>query len=130
MTIFWAGNGDLRGVLAAQPLPEALSQRFLGDLYKVGPAVMLVPADLFCVLQDVEASPYLADALHAADVDFIVAERCQSIISQLGSRRGVWLFDERRPATLMTGLERALEGIFARRLQCDAVISEDRTVFA
>jgi hypothetical protein len=130
MNISWVGEGDLRGVLSAQPLPETLSQRFFGDLSKIGWAAGLAPADLLCVLHDVEASPYLMHPLLAADNEVIVAEGCKSIVSQLRGSRGVWLFDERRPATLMAGLEGALETTFARRIRRNTVISENCLVYA
>jgi hypothetical protein len=130
MSISWAGDGDLRGVLAAQPLPEALSQRFFSGLFRTDPAALLRPADLLCVLSDVDASSYLVEVLRAEDVAVVVARGCKPVVGQLRGRKGVWLFDERRPATLMAGLESALETILARRLRCDATMREDCAVYA
>lgn len=42
----WIGEGDLEGVLAAQPLPDNLHQRFLGDLGREDTAVCFARSGL------------------------------------------------------------------------------------
>ena len=126
MNISWVGDGDLRGVLAAQPLPEALSQRFLG----VSSGADAVHADVLCLMQHIDVSPYLKDAHPAADAAVLVAGRCRQIAGALRHPRSVWHFDERRPATLMAGLESALETIFARRLRRNTAEPKDCRVCA
>lgn len=109
MEIWWAGDGDLAGVLAAQPLPPNLSQRFLGRLD--GPA--LARAFGQCGLLVV---PSLADGNQAQ-----VAQGMAAGLPVLGStrsrivrqlvREGVngWLFDPLRPADVVQAIKRALD---------------------
>ena len=109
MEIWWAGDGDLAGVLAAQPLPPNLSQRFLGQLD--GPD--LARAFRQCGLL---LAPSLADDKQAQ-----VAQGLAAGLPVLGStrsrivrqlvREGVngWLFDPLRPADVIQAVKRALD---------------------
>jgi len=109
MEIWWAGDGDLAGVLAAQPLPPNLSQRFLGRLD--GPE--LARAFGQCGLL---VAPSLADYEQAQ-----VAQGLAAGLPVLGStrsrivrqlvREGVngWLFDPLQPADVVQAVQRALD---------------------
>lgn len=109
MEIWWAGDGDLAGVLAAQPLPPNLSQRFLGRLDGPGLARAFGQCGLL-------VAPSLADNKQAQ-----VAQGMAAGLPVLGSmrsrivrqlvREGVngWLFDPLRPANVVQAVQRALD---------------------
>lgn len=58
--LVWAGEGSLRGVLAAQPLPATVSQRFLGSPGTAALHRLAAECDVICLLSDD------ADAIAAA----------------------------------------------------------------
>jgi len=95
MEIWWAGDGDLAGVLGAQPLPPNLSQRFLGRL-------LVAPS----LAGDEQAQ--VAQGL-AAGLPVLGGTRSR-IVRQL-VREGIngWLFDPLRPADVVQAVKRALD---------------------
>ena len=107
--VWWAGEGDLAGVLAAQPLPRNASQRFLGRLNTAG----MVDAFGQCGLLVI---PSLAD-----DGRALIAHGMAAGLPVLGSsrsravrqfvREGVtgWLFDPLHPGDMARALNRALD---------------------
>ena len=109
MEIWWAGDGDLAGVLAAQPMPANLSQRFLGRLDRPALARVFGQCGLL-------VAPSLADDKQAQ-----VAQGLAAGLPVLGStrnrivrqlvREGVngWLFDPLRPADVVQAVKRALD---------------------
>ena len=113
--VWWAGEGDLAGVLAAQPLPRNVSQRFLGRLDAAGLAGAFGQCGLLVI-------PSCADDGSCADGGQpLVACAMAAGLPVLGSRRsravrqlvreGVtgWLFDPVRPADMVQALNRALD---------------------
>ncbi|HYZ64335.1 MAG TPA: glycosyltransferase, partial [Acetobacteraceae bacterium] len=106
--IWWIGEGDLAGILQAQPLPATMKQRFLGAL---GPSEMESAFDACGVL----AVPSLADGGQPP-----IREAIAAGLPVLGSRRnrlvrqlvheGIngWLFDPLRPQDMALALGRAL----------------------
>lgn len=109
VTLTWAGEGDLLGLLAAQPLPGNLEQTFVGRLDPEQMADVFAESDLLAV-------PAIDDELR-----FPVAEALAAGLPILGSRRnravrhlvteGVtgWLFDPLRPGDMLGGVTRAIE---------------------
>ena len=109
--VWWAGDGDLAGILDAQPLPPGMSQRFLGPLdrgalaetmARCGVLVLPVEADG----QEPEAAP-VAEALAAGLV--VVGSRCGAAVRRFVVD-GVtgWTFDPRRRDQLGHAIARAL----------------------
>ena len=109
MEIWWAGDGDLAGVLDAQLLPRNLSQRFLGRLDGPGLARAFGQCGLL-------VAPSLADDKQAQVAQGLAAglpvlgSRRSRIVRQL-VREGVngWLFDPLRPADVVQAVQRALD---------------------
>ena len=113
--IWWIGEGDLSGVLDAQPLPDTMSQRFLGRLDAGATAAAFASCGLLVV-------PALTD-----DRRSLVAEALAAGLPVLGSRRSRrvrqlvrddltgWTFDPLRPEDMLRALDRAL-GISAEEL--------------
>lgn len=106
--IWWAGDGDLAGVLAAQPLPGTVSQRFLGHLDPPG----MIRAFRQCGLLVVPS--------HAEDRQAPVAEALAAGLLVLGSRRNArvrqvvrhavngWRFDPAQPGEMFEVVSCAL----------------------
>ncbi len=107
--IWWIGEGDLAGVLGAQPLPDNVTQQFLGCLDAPGMARAFGQCGLLVV-------PSLTDDRHAP-----VAEGLAAGLPVLGSRHNRrvrqlvrddvngWLFDPLQHADMFRALSRALD---------------------
>lgn len=106
--IWWVGEGDLAGVLAAQPLPRNVSQRFLARPEALGMASAFAQCGLLVVpsLVDDKQSPVL-EAL-AAGLP-VLGSRHNRLVRQL-IQDGVngWLFDPLQPADMLRVLSSAL----------------------
>ena len=110
----WIGEGDLAGVLDAQPLPPGVTQRFLGRLEPQAMAAAFAQCSFLAV-------PTLVDGGRAADGRTPVGEALAAGLPVLGSRldrtvrRWVgedangWLFNPLRPEELADALGRALD---------------------
>jgi len=106
--LWWAGEGDLSGVLEAQPLPDNLSQRFLGQLDRRGIAAAFAQCGILILPSLAEDSlPLVPEALAAGLV--ILGSRRTGKVRQV-VRDGVlgWTFDPMRPADMLLALGRAL----------------------
>ncbi len=107
--LWWVGEGDLAGVLDAQPLPSGMTQRFLGRQEPDAMARIFAQCGLLAV-------PSLVDDRRAA-----VAEGLAAGLPIIGSRRdrnvrrwvrddvNGWLFDALRPEEMAGALGRALD---------------------
>ncbi len=109
LEIWWAGDGDLTGVLAAQPLPPNLSQRFLGRLDGPGLARVFGHCGLLVAPSLADDKQAQAAQGMAAGLPVLGSTRCR-IVRQL-VREGVngWLFDPLRPADVVQAVRRALD---------------------
>jgi glycosyltransferase involved in cell wall biosynthesis len=107
--IWWAGEGSLRGVLQAQPLPDHMTQRFLGPLDTNARAAAFAQCGLLVL-----------PSLHS-DWGQVVQEALAAGLPVLGSRRnhdvvqlvqnGVtgWRFDPFSPDSMHASLDLALQ---------------------
>ena len=106
--IWWIGEGDLAGVLGAQPLPDNVSQRFLGCLEPAGMAwafgqcsVLIVPS-----LVDDRRAP-VAEGL-AAGLPVLGSRRNRRVRQLVRDDVNGWLFDPVQPGDMSQALGRAL----------------------
>jgi glycosyltransferase involved in cell wall biosynthesis len=106
--IWWVGEGDLAGVLAAQPLPGNVSQRFSARPEALHLASAFAQCGLLVVpsLADDKQSPVL-EAL-AAGLP-VLGSRHNRLVRQL-VQDGVngWLFDPLQPTEMLRALNSAL----------------------
>lgn len=107
--VWWAGEGDLAGVLAAQPLPPNVSQRFLGHLDAPGLAdafgqcgLLVVP----CLAGDRQAT--VAHGL-AAGLPVLGSRRSRTVRQLVREGVNGWLFDPLQPADMVQAIGRALD---------------------
>lgn len=106
--VWWAGEGDLAGVLGAQPLPFNVSQSFLGSLDPLGMALVFGQSGLLVV-------PSLADDMRvpvaqglAAGLPVIGSKRNRLVRQLVQDDINGWLFDPLRPGDMSRALSRAL----------------------
>lgn len=91
--ICWAGNGDLAGVLAAQPLPANLEQCFLGELDRPGLAEAFAGFGIMIVaLGDGEARPPVLEAI-AAGLVLLGDRRAAAIRGIARAGAPIWAFN-------------------------------------
>jgi glycosyltransferase involved in cell wall biosynthesis len=106
--IWWAGEGCLRGVLEAQPIPANLSQRFLGPLSREEIAsaftqcsALALPA-LFS-----EWSHFVSEAL-VAGLPVLGSNRCRAVAEFLTHGETGWVFDPHSPGEIGQAVDLAL----------------------
>lgn len=106
--LWWVGEGDLSGVLEAQPLPDNMTQLFLGRLDRRGTAAAFAECGILVVPPLAEDSlPLVPEALAAGLV--VLGSRRTGKVRQV-VRDGVlgWTFDPMRPDDMLDALGRAL----------------------
>ncbi len=106
--IWWIGDGDLRGVLEAQPTPKNLTQRFLAGASTSEIVSIFAQCGILIVpsLSDEQDCP-IAEAMAAGLV--IIGNRRNSAVQKLvhDGETG-WLFDPYSPPDLLRVLDLAL----------------------
>ena len=107
--IWWAGEGDLAGVLAAQPLPANVSQRFVGPLDAPGLAGAFARCGLLVVpsLAGGEQA-HVAQGL-AAGLPVVGSRRSSTVRQLVHEGANGWLFDPLQPADVLRAVSRALD---------------------
>ena len=106
--IWWAGEGDLAGVLEAQPLPANVSQRFVGRLDARDMAAAFAQCGLLiapCLGDD--HPPPIAEAL-AAGLVVLGSLRSRRVRQLVREDVSGWAFDPVRPDDMLRVLDRAL----------------------
>lgn len=104
--IWWAGDGVLRGVLSAQPLPAHVRQRFLGRLGAGDVLATFAECEALIVLTwDGGTAPVVAQAL-AAGLAVIGSVRGRGIRDCLRGHAAAALFDPLMPGALPQALDR------------------------
>ena len=117
----WVGDGDLRGLLAAQPLPETLSQQFIGDLSADELQDAFVKADVVCF---VEPCREAIDTVRATGVPIIASTGNDDARDLLRVGHTGWLFDDRRPRTMLNAIAQALDDVVAITVSGREVVLE------
>lgn len=109
MEIWWVGDGDLAGVLAAQPLPANLSQRFLGGLDGRGLARAFGQCGLLVAPSPADSKQaHVAQGL-AAGLPVLGSTRSRTVRQLVREGVNGWLFDPLRPADVAQAVTRALD---------------------
>jgi glycosyltransferase involved in cell wall biosynthesis len=101
----WAGRGDLAGVLAAQPLPPGLTQRFLAP---EDAAAAVAGAELAVVPGLADGSEPSVQAAFAAGLPVLGSRRRGEVRRMVTDAVTGWLYDPARPGELDAALARAL----------------------
>ena len=104
----WIGEGDMAGLLAAQPLPDNLSQLFLGLLDPGQVAASFARCGLLVmpsIVEDMHAP--IAEAL-AAGLPVLGSRRSRDIRHLVADGVNGWLFDPLTTGDMLDGVTRAL----------------------
>jgi glycosyltransferase involved in cell wall biosynthesis len=105
--IWWAAQGDLSGVLQAQPLPDNLIQRFLGDLDRQALADCCARCGILVLPPLAPTCALVAEALAAGLV--VLAGNRSNLIRRLSCEGlGCWSFDAMRPDMMLNTLAQLL----------------------
>ncbi len=124
--LWWAGEGDLSGVLEAQPLPDNMAQRFLGRLDRAGLAAAFGQCGVLVTAPLAQGGPpLLAEALAAGLV--VLGSRRISRVRQTVREGGLgWTYDPVRPEEMMHAFGLALasstDEMNRMRDQCRAMV--------
>ncbi len=128
--IWWVGDGDLRGVLRAQPLPANLSQRFLGDLDAEQAATVLGQCGLLVAPTLSSERRLLVAEGMAAGLPVIGSIHSRAVRELVDDGETGWLFDAAWPDTFARALNRALgtdaDELNRMRAACCARLRPDR----
>ncbi len=107
--IWWIGDGPLRGVLEAQPLPENVSQRFLGRLGAKETERALAHCGILLVPTLVDdRHPVLAEAM-ALGLPVLGSRRNREVRDWVREGQTGWLFDPLSPEQASAALAEALD---------------------
>lgn len=108
LELCWIGEGDLRGVLLAQPLPANLAQKFTGALAPDEIAGQFGRSGILVVPSLVRAwPPYLVKAM-AAGLVVLGSSRNPAVRSLVVPRQTGWLFDPFSTTSMLDTLDAAL----------------------
>ncbi len=107
--IWWVGDGDLSGVLEAQPLPGNMSQRLLGRLDRQAMAEVFAQCGILVIPPLAEDTRPLVLAALAAGL--VVLDSRRPLRGRHVIQDGAlgWTFDPLDPDDMLRALDRALE---------------------
>lgn len=108
LDLCWIGDGDLLGVLRAQPLPPNLLQRFAGELSPLQVVSRFGQSGILAVPSlGLGCPPYLVEAM-AAGLVMLGSLRNPAVRSLVVNQDSGWLFDPHSPPSMVVGLNAAL----------------------
>jgi hypothetical protein len=111
--ICWAGEGNLRRVLEAQPLPDNVVQRFLHPLDEASRADAFAQSGLLVLPSlrddwDARHGQVVAEAM-AAGLPVLGSSRCHDVVHWVREDVTGWLFDPFSPESMLRSLDVALQ---------------------
>jgi glycosyltransferase involved in cell wall biosynthesis len=106
--MLWIGGGDLFDVLATQPLPANVSQRFIGTPHRDGLADEFAGVDMM-VVPSLTRGPHhpVREAL-AAGLPVLGSTRNRDVVRLVREGETGWLFDPLKPLDIERALRKAL----------------------
>ena len=108
LELCWIGDGDLRGVLMAQPLPANLTQEFKGVLTAAETAEQFGRSGLLVIPGLAQGWPPCLTEAMAAGLAVLGSSRNPALRSLIVPWRTGWLFDPFSAAEMMDALDGAL----------------------
>ena len=107
LEIWWAGDGDLRGVLETQPLPANMSLRFLGEGASPTLAAAFAECGLLVIPSHSPAGANWIIQAMAAGLPVIGSVRCHTVMDLVASGETGWVFDPLAPGGMTAAFDRA-----------------------
>ena len=108
LDVVWIGEGELSGVLQAQPLPDNMSHRFLGRLDRPAVAASFARFGILIAPNPVQDCPSLAAEALAAGLVVIGSRHDPVCARAREAGLGVWTVDPLYPNDLLQAFERVL----------------------
>ena len=106
--VWWAGEGSLRGVMEAQPLPDNVSQRFLGVLEAPARVAAFAQCGLL-VLPSLHGDwGHAVPEAQAAGLPVLGSQRSHDVVHQVQDGLTGWRFDPFSPDSVYACLDQAL----------------------
>jgi glycosyltransferase involved in cell wall biosynthesis len=91
--IVWAGEGCLRGVLEAQPLPANIKQQFPGDVSRAQLASLFLECDMLAVPALSDPWSSVVPEAVAAQLPVLGSSRSQTVVDLVTHGSTGWIFD-------------------------------------
>ena len=109
--ILWSGEGCLRGVLEAQPLPANVVQHFPGRVPREELAAMFLECDLLAVpaLSDTWTDP-VSEAM-AAQLPVLGSSRSRMVTEMVTHGVTGWVFDPFEAGAMTSAVDRAINAL-------------------
>jgi len=106
--MLWSGEGCLRGVLEAQPLPANITQKFPGDVSRADLAAMFLECDMLAV--PALSDPWLnvVPEAVAARLPVLGSSRSRSVVDLVTHGVTGWIFDPFEAGALTRAVDLAL----------------------
>jgi len=106
--MLWAGEGCLRGVLEAQPLPANITQKFPGDVSRAELASMFLECDMLAV--PALSDPWLnvVPEAVAAQLPVLGSSRSRSVVDLVTHGVTGWIFDPFEAGAMARAIDIAL----------------------
>lgn len=109
--IWWSGEGCLRGVLEAQPLPMNISQRFPGRVSRDELAPMFLECDLLAVPALSDSWTDVVSEAIAAQLPVLGSNRSRAVVELVTHGVTGWVFDPFEAGAMAGAVELALDAL-------------------
>ncbi len=109
--IWWAGEGCLRGVLEAQPLPVNVSQQFPGRVSRGELAPMFLECDLLAVPALSDSWTDVVSEAVAAQLPVLGSSRSRMVVELITHGVTGWVFDPFEAGAMASAVEMALAAL-------------------
>jgi len=106
--ILWAGEGCLRGVLEAQPLPANLKQHFPSDVSRPQLAAMFLECDMLAVPALSDPWTSVVPEAVAAQLPVLGSSQARSVVDLVTHGITGWIFDPFEPGAMARAVDLAL----------------------
>ncbi len=106
--LWWSGEGCLRGVLEAQPLPANVSQRFTGRVSREELAPMFLECDLLAVPALSDSWTDVVSEAVAAQLPVLGSSRARMVVELITTGVTGWVFDPFEAGAMARSVDLAL----------------------
>ncbi len=106
--IWWAGEGCLRGVLEAQPVPPNVVQQFPGKVSREQLAVMFRDCDMLAIPALSDPWSDVVEEAMVAGLPVLGSSRSRAVVERVTSGKTGWIFDPFEAEAMTVAVELAL----------------------
>lgn len=109
--VWWAGDGCLRGILEAQPVPPNVTQRFLGHLSPQEIASAFGQCSVLAVPTFVDQWSHVVVEAMVAGLPVLGSRRCRAVEEMVVHGETGWVFDPYRQDEMARAVALALDAV-------------------